>query len=177
MTLLDYETVAASNAPTAEQIHSMIDRARAAASPFAGSSLLSERYGDVPRFSSAWAIGHIGLPFGQDGKVSVAGLELPVPADTTFVASLRYTSALRLRIDELAVSNAAATQTATSLGTYLKLIKTVEQNQPQPVDPAVEALFDSVSIVPHNDRVTLTATLPEDALKRLVPATGHALRN
>ncbi len=170
VTVLDYDTVAASNAPTAEQIHSMIDRARAAASPFAGSSLLSARYGEVPRFSSAWAIGHIGLPFGRDGKVSVAGLELPVPADTTFVASLRYTSALHLRIDELTASQQTAQQTAGSLGRYLQLIKAVEQNQPVPVDPAVKELFDSIAIHPHEDRVTLTATLPPEALKRLAPS-------
>src|SRR6202789_2835104 len=55
---LGYDTLAASNMPTAEQIHSILDRNRAAASPFSGSSLLSARYRDGPAFSSAWAIGH-----------------------------------------------------------------------------------------------------------------------
>src|SRR5271170_2489322 len=45
---LGYDTVAASNMPTTEQIHAMLDRYRAAASPFSGSSLLAARYRDVP---------------------------------------------------------------------------------------------------------------------------------
>ena len=38
---LEYDTIAASNMPTPEQIHSILDRHRSAASPFSGSSLLS----------------------------------------------------------------------------------------------------------------------------------------
>src|SRR3981189_1338800 len=48
---------------TPEQIHSSIRGRRSAASPFAGSALRSARYRDVLAYSSAWAIGHIGLPF------------------------------------------------------------------------------------------------------------------
>ena len=65
---LGYDTIATSNMPTAEQIHSILDRYRAAASPFSGSSLLSARYRDVPLLSTAWAIGHVGLPFSDNGK-------------------------------------------------------------------------------------------------------------
>jgi hypothetical protein len=166
VTVLDFETVAASNAPTPEQLHSIIDRARAAASPFAGCSLLAARYADVPHFSEAWAIGHIGLPFGEDGKIKVAGLQLPVPADTTFVASLRYTTALHLRIDELTPSEAAAAQSAQSLTSLLKLFRTLQQAE-QPADPGLTQFVDSITIEPHKDRVTLTGTLPPDALRHL----------
>ena len=99
---LGYDTVAASNMPTAEQIHSMLDRYRAAASPFSGSSLLAARYRDVPLLSSAWGIGHIGLPFSENGRITVMGLQLPLPEDTTFVASLQYRGAVRLRVEEFA---------------------------------------------------------------------------
>ena len=67
---LGYDTIAASNMPTEEQIHSILDRHRSAASPFSGSSLLSARYRDVPLLSSAWGIGHIGLPFSDRGYIS-----------------------------------------------------------------------------------------------------------
>ena len=76
---LGYDTIATSNMPTTEQIHSMLDRYRAAASPFSGSSLLAARYRDVPLLSSAWAIGHIGLPFSDRGYISIFGLQLPLP--------------------------------------------------------------------------------------------------
>jgi hypothetical protein len=171
VTLLDYETIAASNAPTTEQLHSIVDRARAAASPFAGSSLLSARYADIPPFSSAWAIGHIGLPFGQNGKIALAGLELPIPADTTFVASLRYGGSLHLRIDQLTPSESAAIQSAQSLTNLLTLFRNLQHNQ-QPTDPALTQFLDSIKIEPHKDRATLTATLPPEALKHIAQVTG-----
>ena len=168
--LLDYETVAASNAPTPEQLHSIIDRSRAAASPFAGSSLLAGRYADIPPFSSAWAVGHIGLPFGENGKIAVAGLQLPVPADTTFVASLRYTTALHLRIDQLTADETAAEQSAQQLNGLLTLFKNLQQGQP---DPALTQFLSSIKIAPEKDRATLTATLPTDILKHLTSTTAN----
>jgi hypothetical protein len=60
---LGYDVIAASNTPTPEQIHSMLDRFRAGALSTSGSSLLAARYHDVPLLSEAWGIGHIGLPF------------------------------------------------------------------------------------------------------------------
>ena len=171
VTLLDYETVAASNMPTPEQIHSIIDRQRAAASPFAGSSLLNARYGDVPPFSSAWAIGHIGLPFGQNGQIALDGLELPVPADTTFVASLRYTTALRLRIDQLTNSESAARQSAESLNHLLDIFRILQTSQASPPDPLITQFLSSIVIEPHRDRATLNATVPVETLKRLSPSS------
>ncbi len=171
VTLLDYETVAASNMPTPEQIHSIIDRQRAAASPFAGSSLLNARYADVPPFASAWAIGHIGLPFGQNGQIAIAGLELPVPADTTFVASLRYTTALRLRIDQLTASETAAQQSAESLTHLLDVFRSLQGALPTPPDPQILQTLNSIVIEPHKDRATLTATIPVETLKRLNPSS------
>ena len=60
VTLLGYDIVAVSNTPSAEQIHSMIDRYRTAALPFSGSSLLSKHYSQVPLLAVAWGIGQIG---------------------------------------------------------------------------------------------------------------------
>src|ERR1700728_75442 len=92
-----YDTIAASNMPTAEQIHSMLDRHRASALWTPGSSLLAARYSEVPLLSQAWAIGHIGLPFVENGRISVLGLELPLSEDTDLVASLRYSGSVHLR--------------------------------------------------------------------------------
>ena len=167
VTLIDYETIAASNAPTPEQLHSIIDRARAAASPFAGSSLLSTRYAEVPAFSSAWAIGRIGLPFAENGHITAAGLELPLSPDATFVASLRFTTALHLRIDELTDSDAKALQTAGSLSSLLSLFRTLQQGQS--VDPNLTKFLDSITIQPQKDRATLTATIPIEFLRHLAP--------
>jgi hypothetical protein len=165
---LDYDTIAASNMPTTEQIHSILDRHRAAASPFSGSSLLSARYGDVPLLSSAWAIGHIGLPFSERGYISVLGLQLPLPENTTFVASLRYTGSLHLRIEQIAPTDADAARSTATLSTLLNLFKSLQQGQPRiPADASLRNLIESLKIEQHKDRTVLTGTVPLDLLKQL----------
>jgi hypothetical protein len=176
---LGYDTIAASNMPTAEQIHSIIDRYRAAASPFSGSSLLSARYHDVPLLSSAWAIGHVGLPFSENGRITAFGLQLPLPEDTTFVASLRFTTALHLRIDEFLATEANARQSAEALSAMLQLFRSmqhmqaqIQMNSPQsaPPNPALQQCLDSIKVASAKDHATLTATIPVDLLKQLTAA-------
>jgi hypothetical protein len=168
---LGYDTIAASNMPTAEQIHSILDRHRAAASPFSGSSLLSARYRDVPAFSSAWAIGHIGLPFSDRGYISLFGLQLPLPEDTTFVASLRYLGTLHLRIEQIAPTDADAAHAAESLGTLLNLFKSIQQTQAQlqsgGSNDAFRGVMDSTKIEQHKDRAILSANVPLELVKQL----------
>ncbi len=170
--LLGSDLVATSNAPTPEQIHAMLDRERTAASPFAGSALLEAHFPDVPAFSSAWAIGRIGLPFAaENGGISVLGLELPLAADSLFVASLRYTTHLALRIDQIAPSDAEAARTAHSLDSLLSLVRSIQlAQQPIPHTTAEIALRDflnSVAIAQHTDRVTLTGTMAAEGLRDL----------
>jgi hypothetical protein len=180
---LGYDTIAASNTPTEEQIHSIIDRYRAAASPFAGSSLLSARYHDVPLLSSAWAIGHVGLPFSDNGRITVFGLQLPLPEDTTFVASLRFTTALHMRIEEILPTPADASQSADALSALLGLFRSIQtvQSQLHPgadansaQNVAIHQFLESIRIRPEKDRTTLTATIPIDLLKQLTAATTDA---
>ncbi|WP_433965809.1 hypothetical protein [Tunturiibacter gelidiferens] len=169
---LGYDTIAASNMPTAEQIHSILDRHRSAASPFSGSSLLSARYRDVPAFSSAWAIGHIGLPFSERGSISIFGLQLPLPEDSTFVASLRYLGTIHLRLEQIAPTDAdaaRATETLTSLLTLMKSVQLAQaQIQPHPTtDAAFRELTDSTKIEQRKDRAVLTANIPLELVKQL----------
>ncbi len=174
---LGYDTIAASNMPTVEQIHSILDRHRAAASPFSGSSLLSARYHDVPAFSSAWAIGHIGLPFSERGYISIFGLQLPLPEDTTFVASLRYLGTLHLRIEQITSTDADAAHATDTLSTLLNLFKTVQQSQaamqPHASDAAFRDMLDSTKIEQHKDRAILSANIPLELVKQLAaPASS-----
>lgn len=169
--ILNYNTIAGSNMPTPEQIHSILDRSRAAASPFAGSSLLSERYRDVPAFASAWAIGRLGLPFTSQGHLELMGVRLPLPPDATFVASLRYSGLLHLRVEQIDRSPAEATQSADALGQLLALVRSLQilqQPTPRtPEDSATRTLLDSVRIEAQKDRCVVTATIPAETLKKL----------
>ncbi len=164
---LGYDTVAASNMPTAEQIHSILDRYRAAASPFAGSSLLSTRYRDVPLLSSVWAIGKVGLPFSERGYISIFGLQLPLPEDTTFVASVRYVGSLHLRIEEIAPTEADAARSTETLGALLRLVQSIEGTQPRAAeDVEFKRALDSLKVDQHRDRAILTGTVPLELTKR-----------
>jgi hypothetical protein len=176
---LGYDTLAASNMPTTEQIHAMLDRQRALASPFSGSSLLAAHYGDVPVLSGAWAIGHIGLPFSADeptsqsNRISLMGLELPFPLDADFVASVRFTGALHLRIEEIAPTEADATRSAEQLRTMLKFLHTLQQAQPPGADnAAMLKITDSVNVDAQKNRAVLTATVPVEVLQNLMKPTA-----
>jgi hypothetical protein len=180
VTQLGYDMIAASNMPTPEQIHAMLDRHRAGASPFAGSSLLAARYGDVPVLSSAWAIGHIGLPFSERGAITLFGLRLPLPEDTTFVASVRYLGAIHLRIEELSPTEADAVQSAQSLGAVLGIFRSIQQVQMSaPTAAALRQMVDSLKVEQVRDRTILTANIPVELLREIAtpekqPAPGSA---
>lgn len=170
---LGYDMVAASNMPTAEQIHLMLDRYRAAAAPFSGSSLLSARYRDVPLFSSAWGIGRIGLPFAEKGRVTLFGLRLPISEDTVFVASLRYTGSLRLRVEEIAPTEAEAARATEVLTTVVGLVRSVERAQPREADDADAAkALDSLKVEQRRDRAVVTGAVPIEVLRRMFTAAG-----
>jgi hypothetical protein len=170
---LGYDTLAASNMPTPEQIHAMLDRYRASASPFSGSSLLAERYRDVPLLASAWAIGHVGLPFSERGRITVFGLELPLSEDTTFVASVSpRLGALHLRVEQIAPTEAEANRSTAALGNLIQLIQVIQpkvsaQTDKQEAD-ALRQFTSSLKIEQRKDRAVLTASLPLDLLKNLV---------
>ncbi len=182
--ILGYDIVAVSNTPTAEQIHSMIDRYRTAALPFAGSSLLSKHYAQVPLLSLAWGIGQIALPLGKTGGIHVMGVRLPIPVDATFIASLRWIGHIHLRIEEIAPNESAAADSTESLQMLLTLVHSLETSGgAQPFDPETRAFLDSITVERHDNRAVLMATVPTPLLEHMltspsgmkaVPGSGAA---
>jgi len=177
---LGYDTIAASNMPTTEQIHAMLDRYRASASPFSGSSLLAAHYSDVPLLSSAWGIGHVGLPFSEGGRIHVFGLELPLPEDTTFVASLRYgLGSLHLRVEQIAPTEDDAARSVHALNSLLQLIHAIQpkvEAQSDAADAAAVRQFtSSLKIEQHKDRAVLTASLPLELVKKMATPVGAGI--
>ncbi len=171
--LLGYDIVAASNTPTSEQIHSILDRYRSAALPFSGSSLLTDHYEDVPLLSLAWGIGQIGLPFGDSGNISVFGLRLPINFDSMFIASIRWTGSLRLRVEEIAPTEEAAASSAESMKMLLNFVRSAESVSPGIADVELKPLLNSIQIEHHKDRAVLHATLPTQLLEKLVTPPGN----
>ncbi len=163
--ILDSSTVAVSNTPTVEQIHSILDRQRTAFLPFSGNSLLTQHYKQVPLFSLAWGIGKLGAGFDD---LNLFGLRVPLSVNAMFIGSLRWTGALHLRIEEIAPNAPAATVSADSIEALLNVAKTAENVLPNALtNPDTKALLDSVQIEHHDDRAILTATIPLGLLQKL----------
>ena len=112
------------------------------------------------------------------GFISVYGLQLPLPEDTTFVASLRYLGILHLRIEQITPTDADAAHAVETLTSLLTLVKSVTQIQMQkqpfaPPDAGVRDLLQSAKIEQHKDRAVLTANIPLDLIKKLTTPSAE----
>jgi hypothetical protein len=161
---IGYDMVAVSNYPTPEMIHSMLDRHATAAWPFAGSSLLSRHYHEVPLLSMAWGVGQIGLPFSESGEIRIFGFSLPLEADSTIIASitpaLSLGSALNVKVVEIAPSMDIAASQANALN--LLLISARIFTAPladNAANNSLKELLKTAEITQKRDRVIITATL------------------
>jgi hypothetical protein len=166
---IGYDMMAVSNFPTPEKIHSMLDRHRTAALPFAGSTLLAQHYNEVPLLSLAWGVGQIGLPFSESGAIKVFGLSLPLHADSTIIASvapaLPMVGTLRLRVEEIAPSDEVAAGQAADLTTLIDLARGLSsQLGKNSANRAFVEVLKTAEVTPKRNRVVVTATLSGAAI-------------
>jgi hypothetical protein len=160
VTQIGYDMIAVSNTPTPEQIHSMLDRHRTAALPFSGSSLLERYFQEIPVLSIAWGMGQIGTPFSESGAIKIFGFSLPIEADSTFIASIRWAGSLHLRVEEIAPSEQTATQQASSVATLVTLARGLaEPLGDMPANDGLKELLKTAEVRQKQDRVVLTATV------------------
>jgi hypothetical protein len=162
---IGYDMVAVSNYPTAEMIHAIIDRHRAAALPFSGSTLLERHYHEVPLLSLAWGVGQIGLPFSESGHITVLGFQLPLEADSTIVASVRWAGSLKLRVEEIAPSEDKARSQAAALATLVTLARGFAQPLGNnTANNSLRELLEDAVVEQKHDRVVVTSALPQSFL-------------
>jgi hypothetical protein len=160
VTQIGYDMIAVSNTPTPEQIHSMLDRHRAAALPFAGSSLLERYYKEIPLLSIAWGMGQIGAPFSESGAIKIFGFSLPIEADSTIIASIRWAGALHLRVVEIAADESTATAQAASLATLVTMARGFTAPLGDSLaNNGLKELLKTAEVNQKQDRVLLTATV------------------
>lgn len=171
--VLGLDTVAVSNTPEPAAIHQMIDKYRAAARPASEPSLVRQYYGRVPLGSVAWALAR---PRAESATA------VPVPggigvfdrwlARSTIVASARYLRALHLRVEALMRSPADAQQLLETFKTFFALLKAADLSVTQGgTDADVKAFFDSLKARQEDNRVLITATVPQGFIhKALTPA-------
>ncbi len=188
---IGYDMVAVSNTPTPEQIHSMLDRHRSAALPFAGSTLLSQHYHEVPLLALAWGVGQIALPLSESGAIHIFGFSLPFEDDATIVASvtpaLSLGGALHVKVEEIAATDDQAASQAASLATLVTLARGF--SAPLSLIPAnngLRQLLNTAEVTQKRNRVVVTATLSpallanlaqEEASPQPVPQAAAAASN
>ena len=169
---IGYDMIAVSNTPTADQIHSMLDRHRTAALPFAGSTLLTRHYHDVPLLSLAWGVGQIALPFSESGAIHVFGFSLPLEDDSTIVASvspaLSLGGLLNVRVEEIAATDEVATSQAAALATLVTLARGFTLPlAANPANNALKQLLKTAEVTQKRNRVFVTATVSPSLLANL----------
>jgi hypothetical protein len=175
-----YDMIAVSNTPTAEQIHSIIDRHRTAALPFAGSTLLSRHYQDVPLLAVAWGVGQIGLPFSESGSIKLFGLSLPLQADSTIIASatpgLPLANSVRLRVEEIEPDDGKAANQAAVMATILTLARGVTtQLEDDPENNALRELLKTAQVTQKRTRVIATASLTPNFFSQITAGQNSSL--
>jgi hypothetical protein len=170
---IGYDMLAVSNTPTAEQIHSMLDRHRTAALPFAGSTLLNEHYHDVPLLSIGWGMGQIGLPFSESGAIHILGFSLPLEDDSTIVAAvtpaLSLGGSLNVKVEEIAATDDKAARQAAALATLVTLARgfsvPLEANA---ANNGLRQVLQTTAVTQKRNRVVVTATLSPDLITKIV---------
>ncbi len=119
----------------------------------------------MPLLSLAWGVGQIGLPFSDSGAISILGLSLPIEADSTIIASLRWTGSLHLRVEEIAPSEEKAASQATAIATLVTLARgfTMPLGD-NPANNGLKELVKTAEVTQKRDRVVVTAVLPSSFL-------------
>jgi len=176
---IGYDMIAVSNFPTPEKIHSIIDRHRTAALPFAGSSLLAQHYHDVPLLSVAWGVGQIGLPFSESGAITVFGLSLPLQDDSTIIASIKpglpLGNSVHVRVEEIAPDEGKAASQAAALSTIVLLARDVSvQLSSNPANNAFRELLKSTEVSQRRNRVVATATVSPALLSQVTESDNSS---
>lgn len=156
---IGYDMVAVSNYPEPEKIHSIIDRHGTAAWPFAGSTLLRHHFHEVPLLSLAWGVGQIGLPFSESGAIKVFGFSLPLQADATIVASVRWAGSFHLRIEEIASTDDAAAHQSAALATLVNLARIFTSPLPDnATNSGLKEVLKTAEVTQKRNRVVVTAS-------------------
>lgn len=182
VTQVGYDMVAVSNYPTTEKIHSILDRHRTAALPFAGSTLLSRHYHDVPLLALAWGVGQIGLPFNENGAIEVFGFRLPLQSDSTIIASLSpelsLKGVLRLRVDEIAPTDDAAASQAAALTALVTLARGyTEPLSGNAANRGLKELLRSAQVTQTRNRVLVRANVPVSMFTELASSENSAAQS
>jgi hypothetical protein len=161
---MDGSRVAVTNMNSSEPMHGILDRAR---QPSPGADLLRRYYGHVPLGSLAWVIAR--FPANSSAAQVPGGFNFSFLENTVTVASLRYNGVAALKADLIAGNEEEARHIQGQVQTFLTMSRAVAGTfRPKGGDADVKAAIDSVQIVQKGNVATLTATLSEKFLRKML---------
>ncbi len=166
--MLGPERVSVSNAGP-EAIHWIIDRAKEFSLRLRGPDLLRDYHRHIPWGSVAWLIARLAPTGGEPRSITLpGGFQLPTPAGTVLVASLRYTGTIDFKAEAFTPSEADAQRLSDQLGAYAALVRTLQAGtQTGPVETELKALLESLHVETQGERVTLTLSVPSALLEKI----------
>jgi len=174
--VLGSDRVAVSNVDGPEIIHQIVDRASTWRFLPAGPALVREHYKDVPFGSLAWAIGKYSSSATSSGLSLPGGIDVALPAQTTWVASLRYAGAIELKAQALTPTEEDARKVADTLGTLLGIFRSLQSNiGTEGPDADVKSFFDSLQVTQEGNRAVLSATVPIGFIKKMARQAPGAM--
>ena len=162
--VMDGSRVAVTNMNSPEPMHSILDRAQ---QPSSGPDLVRAYYGHVPFGSLAWIIAR--FPANSSVAQVPGGFNFSFLENTVAVASVRYSGAAALKADLIAGNEEEARHIVGQVQTFLTMSRAVAGTfRPRGGDADVKAAIDSVQIVQKENVATITATLSEKFLKKML---------
>lgn len=165
--LLGAGIVAVSNTDGPQAIHYIIDRYKQVALPFGGPPLVKSYYRHVPFTSLLWGIARVNAQGGTPLRLP-GGFDLMFPSDTVAVGSVRYTTAVDLKVEAFTPSPEVAKQIVERAGAFLSIFRTLEQSMnPSGADPDAKAFFNSLNVDQYRNRAILKANMPPAFLKKM----------
>jgi hypothetical protein len=168
VTILSYDSVAASTHPDPNVIRGILDRSRKLASPFGGPWLLRRYYKRVPLASLAFAILRV-KPVEMSSLGELGNWSLLFPKPAVAVISGRYLRDLHLRAEAFTDSESDAQAITEKANTFLSLFHAAEGSVgTQGTDADVKKFFDSLKIERSGDRAVLTATVPPGFINKVL---------
>ncbi len=177
--LLGLGTAAVSNTEGPLVIHGMIDRYKEIALPFGGPDLVQKHYHDIPFGTLAWSIARVSPSrSGQSNGLPIlpGGFDLPFPGGTVIVASVRWAGNVHVKAEAFTASEVEAKNVTDQANMALDLYRNLSTMQLQTADPEVTSFIDSLKVEQEKNRAVLTATVPENFLKKILeePPVGQA---
>jgi hypothetical protein len=168
---LDDGTLAASNAPTEEPIHQIIDRYHQSFPT--KTALMAQHYREVPLGSEAWAIARYAEQPARRNNAILSNSLRKLLAGTTLVGSARYlpstsSGTVELRTEAIATSEDQARRIADGANTFLQIYRAAEIQLKAPGgDADVKAALNSLHVEQDGKRTAIVAELPARLLQKL----------